>query len=51
MDWRGRKGLVAMARKIDLRNALYMVNGTVHSLNKCIKHGFVFCSQVYVFIL
>lgn len=37
MDWRGRKGLVAMARKIDVRNALFLVNGTVSSLHKCMK--------------
>lgn len=53
-QWIGEEGrgwLVAMARKIDLRNALYVVNGTVSSFNKCIKNSFVFCSQVYVLIL
>lgn len=49
MDWRGRKELVAMARKIDVRNALFVVNGTVSSLHKCVKIV-SFSVAVYVLI-
>lgn len=41
MDWRGRKWVVAMARKIDLKNTVtgygYMVTGTESSLPNVLK--------------
>lgn len=41
MDWRGRKWVVAMARKMDLKNTVtgygYMVTGTDSSFTKCTK--------------
>ena len=46
MGWRGRKWVVAMARKMDLKNTVtgygYMVTGTDSSFTKCTKKQFCF---------
>lgn len=48
MDWKRSQTLEPSARKIDLRNVLFMVSVALSSCNKALYiHSSVFCSQVY----